>query len=72
MTAKPAAAAAPAAPMELVKLPPEMVAAGGLEPSKDNPSNVAAFANMLRTAFLPINMQLPGLRVQNVDPPVLT
>jgi hypothetical protein len=58
--------------MELVKLPPEIVAAGGLDPSKDNPDNVSAFGQMLGTAFLPVNMQYPGLRVQNIDPPVLT
>lgn len=63
---------APAAPMELVKLPPEILAAGGLDPSKDNPANVDAFQQMLGTAFLPINMRYPGIRVQNIDPPVLT
>jgi hypothetical protein len=58
--------------MELVKLPPEILAAGGLDPSKDNPDNVAGFQQMLGTAFLPVNMQYPGIRVQNIDPPVLT
>lgn len=58
--------------MELVKLPPEILAGGGLNPSQDNPQNVAAFQQMLSTAFLPVNMGYPGLRVQNIDPPVLT
>lgn len=58
--------------MELVKLPPEIVATGGLDPSMDNPDNVNTFGQMLGTAFLPVNMHYPGLRVQNIDPPVLT
>jgi hypothetical protein len=58
--------------MELVKLPPEVVQAGGLDPSQDNPGNVKAFQQMLGTAFLPVNMQFPGIKVQNIDPPVIT
>lgn len=58
--------------MEIVKLPPEILAAGGLDPSRDNPDNVMGFQQMLGTAFLPVNMQYPGIRVQNIDPPVLT
>jgi collagen type III alpha len=27
---------------------------------------------MLSKGFLPVNLNLPGLRVQNIDPPVLT
>jgi hypothetical protein len=29
-------------------------------------------AEMLAKGFLPVNLSLPGLRVQNIDPPVLT
>lgn len=29
-------------------------------------------AEMLSKGFLPVNLALPGLRVQNIDPPVLT
>jgi hypothetical protein len=58
--------------MELVRLPPEVLADGGLDPSRQSAADVDAFERMLRTAFLPVNMRFPGLRVQNIDPPVIT
>ncbi|WIA11416.1 hypothetical protein OEZ85_011533 [Tetradesmus obliquus] len=71
-----AAAAAEAgaanAAAEIVRINPQLLGAGGLDPSKEAPQNIASFSEMLAKGFLPVNLSLPGLRVQNIDPPVLT
>jgi hypothetical protein len=37
-----------------------------------SPTCFRCFAEMLAKGFLPVNLNQPGLRVQNIDPPVLT
>ncbi|KAF6261608.1 hypothetical protein COO60DRAFT_1500337 [Scenedesmus sp. NREL 46B-D3] len=71
-SAPPGANATSGPPTEIVRIGPQLLEAGGLDPSKEAPQNIAAFSDMLSKGFLPVNLNLPGLRVQNIDPPVLT
>lgn len=59
-------------PQEIVRISPALLAAGGLDPCKESPANVAAFSGMLSDGFLLIQLDHPGLRILNIDPPVLT
>ena len=46
--------------------------AGGLEPSRDGPQAKSSFDAHVTGLFFPIDLDTPGLRVLNIDPPVLT
>lgn len=59
-------------PAEIVRISPELLAAGGLDPSTQPPDSISAFEEQLAKGFLPITMTYPKLRVVNVDPPVCT
>lgn len=75
-----AAATAPARPKQqpwvpptgILKINPEILASGGLEPSRDGPEAKSAFDAHVTSLFFPIDLDTPGLRVLNIDPPVLT
>mmetsp|Transcript_5053 Transcript_5053/g.10970 ORF Transcript_5053/g.10970 Transcript_5053/m.10970 type:complete len:348 (-) Transcript_5053:1543-2586(-) len=68
------ASAAPASGPGILRIPPQQLAAGGLDPSQDGPQAQAAFASHLAQNFLSVDLDAyPGsIRVMNVDPPVLT
>lgn len=55
-----------------MRISPELLAAGGLAPGEQPPAAVGAFADTLAKGFLPVALDTPGLRVLNIDPPVLT
>jgi hypothetical protein len=55
-----------------VRISPELLAVGGLDPSTQPPSSISAFQEQLAKGFLPVNIAYPKLRVVNVDPPVCT
>eukprot|EP00878_Enallax_costatus_P010592 GHUV01011063.1.p1 GENE.GHUV01011063.1~~GHUV01011063.1.p1 ORF type:complete len:341 (+),score=88.25 GHUV01011063.1:250-1272(+) len=59
-------------PQEIVRISPQLLEAGGLDPSTQDPQSIAGFTDMLDKGFLSVNLQHPGVRVQNIDPPVLT
>jgi len=54
----------------LSKLPPHVLETGGLDPSTQSPQNQQAYLGSLAERFLPVNLNVRGLRVLNVDPPV--
>jgi len=40
--------------------------------TKENPQNRAGFESMLANGFVGVNLAHPGVRVLNIDPPILT
>eukprot|EP00198_Chlamydomonas_reinhardtii_P005012 XP_001694348.1 predicted protein [Chlamydomonas reinhardtii] len=74
---QPAAAAAKKAtqwvpPNGILKINPELLATGGLEVGREGPQAKGSFDGHLQGLFMPVNLDHPGLRVLNIDPPVLT
>jgi hypothetical protein len=43
-----------------------------VDPAQEPAANKAGFADMLRSGFMPVNIDHAGLRIMNIDPPVLT
>ncbi|KAG2452417.1 hypothetical protein HYH02_002660 [Chlamydomonas schloesseri] len=74
----PAAAGKKAAPQQwvppngILKINPELLATGGLEVGREGPQAKASFDGHLKGLFMPVNLDHPGLRVLNIDPPLLT
>jgi prolyl 4-hydroxylase len=56
----------------MLKLSPEVLAAGGVDVAKEPPQARESLAGFLRSNFVPVNLSYPGLRMQNIDPPVIT
>ncbi|KXZ55466.1 hypothetical protein GPECTOR_2g1015 [Gonium pectorale] len=61
-----------APPSGILKISPELLKSGGLDPSREGPQARASFGDHLQSLFLPVNLEHPGLRVLNIDPPVIT
>lgn len=55
-----------------IRLPPEVVAAGGLLMSDQPAEGHAQLGGLLRDGFMPVNLEQSGLRLLNIDPPVFT
>ncbi|KAG2426452.1 hypothetical protein HXX76_011683 [Chlamydomonas incerta] len=80
--AKPAAGGAAAAagkkqaqwvpPNGILKISPELLSTGGLEVGREVPAAKASFDGHLSGLFMPVNLDHPGLKVLNIDPPVIT
>jgi hypothetical protein len=64
--------AAPRPPTEIVRINPEKLTHGGLDPGLESEANRSGFSEMLQKGFLPVNLSHPGLRIMNIDPPILT
>ncbi|PNH12222.1 hypothetical protein TSOC_000837 [Tetrabaena socialis] len=60
-----------APPNALLKINPALLP-GGLDVSKEGPQAKASLDGHLSSLFLPVNLEHPGLRVLNIDPPVIT
>ncbi|KAG2489961.1 hypothetical protein HYH03_011591 [Edaphochlamys debaryana] len=58
-------------PRDILKISPALLATGGLDPSKDGPQAKASFDAHLSGMFMPVNLDYPGLRILNIDPPVI-
>lgn len=57
----------------LMKLPPEIVADGGLDLARETPENVARLTSFISDNFLPVDLQaFPGTRLLNIDPPIVS
>ena len=63
--------AAPAGASRILRLSPEQLATGGIDPGAEPPEGMRAFGEMMRAEFMAVDLQSPDLRVLNVDPPVL-
>ncbi|GLC40821.1 hypothetical protein PLESTB_000019100 [Pleodorina starrii] len=61
-----------APPTGILKINPALLQAGGLDVSREGPQARASFEGHLNSLFLPVNLDHPGIRVLNIDPPVLT
>ncbi|EFJ42400.1 hypothetical protein VOLCADRAFT_107241 [Volvox carteri f. nagariensis] len=61
-----------APPNGILKINPALLQAGGLDVSREGPQARASFEGHLSSLFLPVNLDHPGLRVLNIDPPVIT
>ncbi|GIL52405.1 hypothetical protein Vafri_8289 [Volvox africanus] len=61
-----------APPSGILKINPALLQAGGLDVSREGPQARASFEGHLTSLFVPVNLDHPGLRVLNIDPPVIT
>lgn len=61
----------PSQPASILKISPQLLATGGLDPSTQPPEARASFSGLLTNYFLPVNLDYPGLRILNIDPPVI-
>lgn len=66
--ASPPSAAAPRGPpRDILRLPP-----GGVDPQSQPEASRAGYAETLKAGFLPVNLNMPNMRLLNLDPPVLS
>ncbi|GLI68159.1 hypothetical protein VaNZ11_012497 [Volvox africanus] len=59
-------------PSGILKINPALLQAGGLDVSREGSQARASFEGHLTSLFVPVNLDQPGLRVLNIDPPVIT
>jgi len=55
----------------MLRLSPEVVAAGGVVVATEPPEAQASFEGFLNERFVPLNKEMPGMRILNMDPPVV-
>ncbi|KAF8070861.1 ALB3.1 [Scenedesmus sp. PABB004] len=70
--APPGARAVGGPPTEIVRISPALLDAGGLDPATQPADALSGFSASLAKGYLPVNLAHPGLRVLNIDPPVIT
>jgi len=59
-------------PSTIVRINPEVLAAGGLPVASQPKAGRDGFGNSVATQFLPINMEFENLSVLNLDPPIFS
>lgn len=58
-------------PTTILRVSPDVVAQGGIDLAQESLANKEQLSDLLRGLFCPVNIEYPGLRVLNIDPPVL-
>jgi hypothetical protein len=51
-------------------LSPQVVEAGGLKVADQPDEGKAQLSDLLNRGFMPVNLEFPGLRMLNIDPPI--
>lgn len=61
-----------AAAPHFLRLQPEVTEAGGLVVADQPELGKAQLSRLLKGTYMPINLDTPGLRILNIDPPIFT
>eukprot|EP00854_Cymbomonas_tetramitiformis_P006172 gene6172-7401_t len=57
---------------QIIKINPALFDSGGLNVTQESDESQNSFRQLLGTQFLQLNLDFPGLRLVNVDPPIFT